>query len=345
MADAFFPECPVIDPHHHLYPSSKSIKPPAPPMQRTFGLAPNKNYLALDLERDMQGTKVMATVHADAGNRYDRKLPSHLQSVGETRFVLTQAINSVCAKGLIVGMDLTCTELEFVEAIEMHLKEISQTGSVMSGVRAGLAHSNNNLYSSSSNAAEPAYYKRIVHNARVLGKRFHLPLDVWLYGNQLGDLVQLAKLCPDTIIVCDHVGTPLAKDDMDLWRQHMTELSQLPNVRVKLGGLGMHCCFGRQVVESGIRWQSNAIVANLYPLYGFVYQLFGPYRVLFESNFPMDCVAYSYLSFWSAAKKMAQRMGEPEVRRRVLFSNANEWYGLGLPEPSLELYRFGEAKL
>lgn len=343
MTDLFFPDCPVIDAHHHLYPGSASVKPPAPVMQRTFGLAPNKNYLALDLERDMRGTNVQATVHADAGSRPDRSLAPHLQSVGETRFVLTQAANGVCAKGLIVGgIDLGCTEAEFVEAVEMHLREIAQTGSVLSGVRAGLAHSDNGLYSSSAHATD---FARVVHNARVLGTRFRLPLDVWLYGNQLGDLVQLAKQCPDTVIVCDHVGTPLAGSDMAVWRGHMTELARLPNVRVKLGGLGMHCCFGRQVVESGARWQSDEMVAHLYPLYGFVYQAFGPKRVLFESNFPMDRVAYSYLSFWSAAKKMAGRMDGPWERRRVLFSNANEWYGLGLPEPSLELYSFDEAKL
>lgn len=348
--DGFFPDCPIIDPHHHLFPSSKSTKPPAPIMQRTFGLAPNKNYLAADLEADIgRSVNVCATVHAEAKTGYDRTLPKHLQSIGETRFLLKQCNNNtrIC-RGIIIGVDLTaCTEQEFISAIEFHQSVVGENTRVC-GVRATLAsYDNGDLYS----VAEALAYRSMIHNARVLGERFNLPLDVWMYAPQLPDLYEFALECPQTKFVCDHVGTPLFPpgEMEEAWKRNMQKLSTLPNVYVKLGGMGMHCCFGKSVVLSGKRWLSDDICRNLLPYYQHVFDCFGSKRVMFESNFPMDRVSYSYESFWTAAKKMSVVLsrggGNWEVRRRILFTNANELYQLNLPVPELNLYAFGESKL
>jgi len=87
---------------------------------------------------------------------------------------------------------------------------------------------------------------------------------------------------------------------------------------------------------------SDEIVALSLPWSENVFRMFGPERIMFESNFPMDKASFSYVSYWNAAKKMSIRLSkDPNVRRKLLFENANRLYRLGLPVPNADLYHFG----
>ncbi len=74
-----------------------------------------------------------------------------------------------------------------------------------------------------------------------------LSFDAWLYHTQLGDLVDLARAFPETLIVLDHVGGPIGlgryagkRDEVFTdWQAGIRELARCPNVHIKLGGLGM----------------------------------------------------------------------------------------------------------
>jgi predicted TIM-barrel fold metal-dependent hydrolase len=107
-----------------------------------------------------------------------------------------------------------------------------------------------------------------------------------------------------------------------------------------LGGLGMKVCGHGQNEPL----TSSDIVRAHFPWYKEVFRLFGEDRVFFESNFPMDKNAFSYLSFWNAAKIMTAMLTKNiDARRKLLFQNANRIYSLGQSLPSSELYAYASS--
>ena len=74
-----------------------------------------------------------------------------------------------------------------------------------------------------------------------------LSYDAWLFFPQLPELIDLAKAFPDTMIIVNHCGGVVRiasyedhrPEVFETWRKSMRELARLPNVNVKVGGLGM----------------------------------------------------------------------------------------------------------
>jgi L-fuconolactonase len=77
---------------------------------------------------------------------------------------------------------------------------------------------------------------------------YGLSFDSWIYHTQIPELTNLARRFPNTTIVLDHIGGPLAigvysNERVEVfakWRANLSELSACPNTFVKLGGVGMH---------------------------------------------------------------------------------------------------------
>ena len=90
--------------------------------------------------------------------------------------------------------------------------------------------------------AERAFRRGFAHL-----ERYGLSFDAWVYHTQLGELVELADAFPNTTIVLDHVGAPIGVAEWSAkraevlaqWEQDMRALADRPNVRVKVGGMGM----------------------------------------------------------------------------------------------------------
>ena len=57
----------------------------------------------------------------------------------------------------------------------------------------------------------------------------------------MGDAVELARRNPETLIVVNHTGMPIERDEagLALWRDGMKRLGAEPNVVAKISGLGM----------------------------------------------------------------------------------------------------------
>mmetsp|Transcript_57231 Transcript_57231/g.134706 ORF Transcript_57231/g.134706 Transcript_57231/m.134706 type:complete len:185 (+) Transcript_57231:574-1128(+) len=151
-----------------------------------------------------------------------------------------------------------------------------------------------------------------------------LTYDCWLFHPNLPELIQLARACPGTTIVANHVAQPLgvaeyrrkdAPDEpggvggpsdevVEMWRAAITELASCSNVVMKLGGLGMPVC--------GFGWEKRAtppsseeLAKAMGPFIHHCIQAFGPSRCMFESNFPVDKASCSYTTLWNAFKRMA----------------------------------------
>ena len=164
-----------------------------------------------------------------------------------------------------------------------------------------------------------------------------LSFDAWLYHPQLHELTALARAFPDTRIVLDHVGGPLAigayagkRDEVfPVWAKSIRQLAECPNVHVKLGGMGMRIN-GYDFIEKADPPTAQALADAWRPYIETCIEAFGTSRCMFESNFPVDKGSYSYAAYWNACKILAK--GASVEEKTDLFSGtAARFYRIDLP--------------
>jgi predicted TIM-barrel fold metal-dependent hydrolase len=151
-----------------------------------------------------------------------------------------------------------------------------------------------------------------------------LVLENSLYFHQLSQLAEFARAVPDLTIVLNHIGGLLRvgpyanRDDevLPLWRSGVEEVAQCPNIIMKLGGVGQ--------LRYGYYWHdrktaigSGELAEALGPLMNHCIQQFGPDRCMFESNFPVDKVSYSYNVVFNAFKRLSK--GYSASERAAMF--------------------------
>ena len=123
------------------------------------------------------------------------------------------------------------------------------------------------------------------------------------YSHQLGQLDMLARRFPDTPIVIDHLGLPVGvfgpvgsrtgmtaaarADILSLWRERMAMIATRPNVLVKVSGLGLPM-LGYGFESAGNIGTREVLADMIGPLVLHVVDRFGPDRVIFGSNSPID---------------------------------------------------------
>jgi L-fuconolactonase len=121
------------------------------------------------------------------------------------------------------------------------------------------------------------------------------------------------------MIILNHVGGPLGigpyagkrEEVFQVWKRGIAALADYPNVLVKLGGLGMPL--------NGFGWNerptppgSIEIAKTLEPYYNYCIEKFGVNRCMFECNFPVDRVSYSYTVIWNAFKRITKSFSASE---------------------------------
>jgi len=157
--------------------------------------------------------------------------------------------------------------------------------------------------------------------ARVL-VRLGLCLENTLYFPQLPELAAFAKAIPDLTIISNHMGGlmrvgPYANRDHEVlatWRRGIAAVAECPNVVMKLGGLGMP--------RTGFDWHtrqkpigSEELAEAMAPWMTSCIEPFGPTRCMFESNFPVDKVSYSYNVLYNAFKRLSTGYSAARVYR------------------------------
>ena len=159
--------------------------------------------------------------------------------------------------------------------------------------------------------------------ARVLAGR-GLCLENSLYHPQLPELAEFARAVPDLTIILNHIGGlvrigPYADRDDEVlpaWRRGIATVVACPNVIIKLGGVGQRR-FGFDWPERARPIGSAELAEALAPLMQYCIEQFGPDRCMFESNFPVDKVSYSYNVVYNAFKRLSQ--GYSATERAAMF--------------------------
>ena len=192
------PERPIIDPHHHLWDR------------------PGWRYLIEDLLADTNsGHNILGTVFVQARAFHRADGPEHLRPVGETEFVNGVAAMSasgvygptrLCA-GIVGHANLTLGD-RVQETLERHIRV---AGGRFRGIRHIAAYDADEGLNNPGNPAPPhllgqADFRAGFARLAPLGLSF----EAWVYHPQVDEVTALAQAFPETKIVLNHVGGPLA---------------------------------------------------------------------------------------------------------------------------------------
>ena len=318
------PELPICDPHHHFW----DFRSERLPYQR---------YLIHELADDINsGHNVRSTVFIEARSMYRTEGPEELRSVGEVEFV--QGIAAASASGIYgpgrgAAAIIGAANLDLGAGVQPSLEALQAASpNRFRGIR---SHTGNDSHSEIESRAAPGRMANASfrEGAKVLAG-MGLVMDITAYFHQAEEMADLARAVPDLPIIFNHIGGLLrvwpygGRDDEVLaqWRSSIDAVAQCPNIFMKLGGVGQP--------RYGFDWHlwdrpigSEALADALSPLMNYCIEKFGPERCMFESNFPVDKVSYSYNVLFNAFKRLSSSYSAAE-RAALFHDTAVKVYGI-----------------
>jgi predicted TIM-barrel fold metal-dependent hydrolase len=271
---------------------------------------------------------------------YRDRGPEEMRPVGETEFA--NGIAAMCSSGAF-GKTRACAgivghaDLTLGGRVEPVLYALVRAGGErFRGIRHGVSwDADPNIVSPASPVRAGLLADKTFREGFAVLSRLGLSYDVSLYHPQIDQLADLAGAFPDARIVVNHVGGVLGigvyrgkRDDVfPRWKASIKALAAHPNVYVKLGGLGQGYT-GLGFNEQAEPPSSEMVAARYRPYIETCIEAFGASRSMFESNFPVDKISYSYHVFWNACKLMAK--GASSTEKADLFAgSAARYYRLG----------------
>lgn len=308
------PEIPICDAHHHLW----AFRPEPVPYQR---------YLLPELAEDLHsGHNVRATVFIEVRAWYRTDGPEEMRPVGEVEYVdrlATENANAQSSRARIAAAIIGHADLKLGERVAPVLDALQAASPTrFRGIRhaTGWDPSPELVHRDIQGVLSSAQYRA---GARELARR-GLCLENSLYHPQLEELAAFARAVPDLTIILNHIGGlvrigPYANRDDDVlsaWRRGIAAVAACPNVFIKLGGVGQRR-FGFDWHTRSTPIGSEELAAALAPLMHYCIEQFGPYRCMFESNFPVDKVSYSYVVVYNAFKRLTA--GYSPAERAAMF--------------------------
>lgn len=255
----------------------------------------------------------LTAIHRDFG---PQDLAPHLQAAGVDATVLVQSLPSVAdthwmlsvaeatpwVRGVVGWVDFKAAEAaEQIEALARN--------PLLKGLRPMLQDLPDDDW-----IADPACDAA----ARAM-QRHGLVFDALVLPRHLRALKVFAERHPGLTVVIDHAAKPfIARGEIEPWRSDMAALAALPQVHCKVSGL---------VTEAGDR----ADLAGLQPYVQALWQLFGPRRLLWGSDWPVLNLASDYAGWWALAHELAQGLHpapQPDDLCALFGNNAARLYRL-----------------
>lgn len=293
--DVLEPELQIVDSHVHALEDKRG------------------RYLIHEILEDISsGHNVAATVFVQSEvNMYRADGPLPMQPVGEVEFA--NGIAAMSASGgygtarlcaAIVGH----ADLTLGDDVRPVLEAMMVAGNgKFRGIRHGLTWDSGGVAKQKwprHLALSPAFQKGFAVLAS-LGLSF----DAWLFHPQLSDMAALLGGFPEAHVILNHsgglVGGLSDTSIFPIWRDQMRHLAQYPNLRVKVGGLGMPRC-GGDFHQRSLPPSSEELAGSWRPYVETCIELFGPARCMLESNFPVDKQSCGYGVLWNAFKRITR---------------------------------------
>jgi predicted TIM-barrel fold metal-dependent hydrolase len=292
---------PIVDAHHHFWEPSLGRNPwllPDAHIPFRYGdYEPIKrDYLPPDLLADAGPLNVVGTVTMESEWDVDDPLGEidHIEGV-QRRYGLPDAA--------IAHARLRDP------AIEAVLEQLAERP-IVRGVR------NKPGQPASPDAVEPTLmsddqWRRGYARLGAYGLGFELQTAWW----HLDEAVRLGRDFPDTPITINHTGLPAdrSREGIEGWAAALARIAALPHVWLKISGIGLPdrtwtVDTNREIVERAA-------------------ETFGPDRIMFASNFPVDGLTGSYQTIMGGFVQIAESWS-PTVQRKAFAENAVRRYRL-----------------
>ena len=151
-----------------------------------------------------------------------------------------------------------------------------------------------------------------VAGVREVGRR-GWTFDICATHDQLEDVLELVRACPNTRFVLDHCGKPAIRDRLlDPWRANISAIAEVETVACKLSGL---------VTEARREWRADDLV----PYADHVAEAFGVARLIYGSDWPVLTLAATYQD-WFAFTEQFTSGWSADDRRAFYGANALRVY-------------------
>jgi len=333
------PDIPICDPHHHLWD------------RRVAGSSATQmrypKYLLEDFLVDIgSGHNVRSSVFVEADAMYTASGPEELQSVGEVEFVQGAAAASasgIYGESRVAAAIIGYANLKLGDNVRTVLENLlAASPNRFRGIRHRVAWDSDPLFSrhpapnekspsSSRNDGNELTLDEFRQGASVLST-MGLIFEGLVYHPQLFDMAKFARELPDLPIVLNHIGGLIriggyANSDSEVfpaWKEGIAAVAECPNVVIKLGGMGMPIV-GFDWHERDKPIGSQELADNMSPYIEHCINEFGTQRCMFESNFPVDKVSYSYNIMYNAFKLLTKGFDSND-RNAMLHDNAVKLY-------------------
>jgi len=290
----------VVDAHHHLWDLSVGQYPwlQGPPEDPTdpsgVGML-QRNYLVSDLLQDAARIPLIASVHVEAA--YDPADP-----VAETKWLQEEAESTGFPQAIVANAFLERSDVD--DQLTAH-----SAASNLRGVRQML---DRDPYSGASGETQllgdPAWRRGLA----LVAER-NLVFDLQVLPSQLHLAARVAEEEPDLVFSLNHGGyhVPYSAEAERLWLGGIKAIAKCSNVVVKASGY--------ETVDP--TWSETGLDRYIETLL----ETFGPDRVLFGSNFPVDRRTISYWRLVVMTRSATRHLSADE-RDRFFYRNALRVY-------------------
>lgn len=288
----------VVDPHYHVWDLQKFHYPwlTTGPTETLFGsnACVRKTYLHRDYIAEGREFKVVKAVHVQAEIVRDKSLE-------ETRW-LQDCADSGVSDGVPQGIVAYCDLASAGVADDLAAHATSPN---LRGIRQIV---------NTDGPDDPLTSPRWIEGYRQL-EAFNLVFDLQAFPAQLKAAADLAEVTPGIPMIVNHCGLPfdISGETGEVWKYGMAALAACSNTAVKVSGLGMI--------------DPDWTVQGMKPVVDYILECFGPGRVMFASNFPVDRQFSDFDTLWHRFDAMIAGCS-PQERAQMFLENAERIYRL-----------------
>lgn len=298
---------PIVDAHHHFWDLEKNYHPwlrDEPMVEGRHGdySAIRQTYLPDHFRHDWESVNVVASVHVEAEWDLD-------DEVGETRWLHEIHEQHGFPNAIVAHARLADPNVGEVLAQHASFPLVR----AIRNKPAAAASPEEVVLGAPGSMSDPAWrqgYALLQEH----GLTFDLQTPYW----HLAEAVELARDFPRTLIIINHTGLPSRRDDDGLaaWYAAMAEAAAMPNIVLKISGLG-EPRLGPWTVNRHLQVVLDAV------------EIFGVDRCMFGSNYPVDSLYATYETIMRGFMEMT-RSYSVEERRWMFHDNACAFYRIEL---------------